>query len=201
MRCSKFRKAVLPLAMETGDERELALRLERTDVKLRSHLDSCDECRSYLRSCRETLAGLSVLEADQPGERKWSEVRDAIHEAVRQKAPVYGVVWPSLSRVSWARVGAVAAVALIISALSFVYFRPVPLEESLPRTLRVAGAPGGEEVELAFLDELEVTDREYDELISEIDELMREIDTAYAQLDIGTGEVSLDEGRFENIIT
>ena len=201
MKCSKFRKIAVPLLMETGGDEELALALARRDTRLREHMDLCEACRSYLLSCRAALGRLGQVEIVQPGEREWAKALDAIHGAVRQKAPAYRVVWGDLHSVSWARVGAVAAVALLLFITSIAYFRPQPaVEEYLP-ALRVASVQPAGEVSLAFLEEMELEDRECNDIISEIDGLMDEIETACAQVDMGTGEISLEYGISDDILT
>lgn len=201
MKCSKFRKIAVPLLMETGGDDELALALSMRSPKLRGHMDSCEVCRSYLLSCRAGLGRLGQIEIDQPGGREWEKMLDAVHGAAGQRSPLYRVVWDDLHSVSWARVGAVAAAALLLFITSIAYFRPQSaVKEYLPAPRAASVQPAGE-VSLAFLEEMELEDRECSDIISEIDGLMDEIETACAQVDMGTGEISLEYGISDDILT
>jgi hypothetical protein len=124
----------------------------RQAARLDSHLASCGECRALLEDLRKIVGGATELDAPEPSERVWRNIRTGLAAAdvkplvegiSLEPRPLFGLSAPAL------RYAGVAALAVVLVVSGVV------LGTRLGRQGIPAGPEAGEKYTLAKLDEAE----------------------------------------------
>ena len=124
----------------------------RQAARLERHLASCGECRALLEDLRKIVGGATELDAPEPSDRVWRNIRTGLAAAdvkplvegiSLEPRPLFGLGAPAL------RYAGVAALAIVLVVSGVV------IGTRLGRQGTPAGSDRGEKYTLAKLDEAE----------------------------------------------
>jgi hypothetical protein len=124
----------------------------RRAARLERHLASCGECRALLEDLRKIVGGATELDAPEPSDRVWRNIRAGLAVAdvkplvegiSLERRPLFGLGVPAL------RYAGVAALAVVLVVSGVV------IGTRLGRQGTPAGSDRGEKYTLAKLDEAE----------------------------------------------